>query len=222
MENKKNIGEAIEDIVRKKRISITDFAKQINCVRKNVYDIFNRNNIDIELLARISEVLKHNFFADLADDYDLAKPTPIDEKEEERSKAVYQFFEVVPDILAKHYPNGNLNIVNWDELQGIPLPNYVLGPWMFTFTIGESIEEKSHGKLEGLLEFKSFSDSKGNSVLLCNNIHENTQTIDIKIDYKTRQEWEDTLALAFDVAEKYYSERTKIENNRMASGWYNF
>lgn len=211
MEKKKNIGEEKEDIVRKKGINVTEFAKQINCVRKNVYDIFKRNNIDIELLARISKVLDYNFFADLANDYDLATPTQTDEKEEERRNAVYQFLEVVPDIMVKHYPQGNLNIINWDELQGIPLPDYVLGPWIFTFTIGESIEERLNGKLQNYMTFKSFSDDKGNSVLLCDSKFDNKQYIDIKIDYKTKEVWEQTLKLAFDVAEKYYSEDTKFE-----------
>lgn len=49
-----NIGSIIEDMVRKSDMSITTFAERIGCVRKNVYDIFKRNDISIDLLAKIS------------------------------------------------------------------------------------------------------------------------------------------------------------------------
>ena len=47
------------------------FAGQLNCHRSNVYDIFNRNTIDCELLLKVSRVLNHNFFYDLASDVDI-------------------------------------------------------------------------------------------------------------------------------------------------------
>ena len=49
-----------------KDCTITWFAQQIHCDRRNVYRIFERDNIDIVLLARISQVLNHDFFADLS------------------------------------------------------------------------------------------------------------------------------------------------------------
>ena len=66
MANKKTIGELIEREVRKQQIPITQFEEMICCQRNNVYDIFRRSKLDIILLKRISEVLKHNFFKDLA------------------------------------------------------------------------------------------------------------------------------------------------------------
>ena len=41
-------------------------ASELNCNRANVYNIFNRDNIDIAMLIKISKVLQHNFFQDIA------------------------------------------------------------------------------------------------------------------------------------------------------------
>ena len=57
-----NIGQIIKKQVEDSGIKITAFAEKINVSRNNVYDIFNRNSIDTELLKKISEVLNHDFF----------------------------------------------------------------------------------------------------------------------------------------------------------------
>lgn len=57
----KTIGDLINEEVRRKGMPVTKFAKEINCQRNNVYDIFNRSNMDIDLLKRISKVLGANF-----------------------------------------------------------------------------------------------------------------------------------------------------------------
>ena len=41
-------------------------ASELNCNRANVYNIFQRDNIDIAMLVKISKVLEHNFFQDIA------------------------------------------------------------------------------------------------------------------------------------------------------------
>jgi len=46
--------------------SISWFARKIGYDRSTVYRIFQRNSIDTQLLARISNVLNHDFFADLS------------------------------------------------------------------------------------------------------------------------------------------------------------
>ena len=46
--------------------TVTWFARQLHCDRRNVYRIFERDNIDIILLSRISHILNHDFFADLS------------------------------------------------------------------------------------------------------------------------------------------------------------
>ncbi len=54
-----------------KYVTVVWLASQLNCRRNNVYDIFRRPTIDTQLLERISRVLNHNFFADIAETIDL-------------------------------------------------------------------------------------------------------------------------------------------------------
>lgn len=72
MEKNKTIGALIEIEARKNKKSITQLAKELSCSRQNVYDIFQKNCIDIQRLKQISVVLNHNFFEDLAKDEKLA------------------------------------------------------------------------------------------------------------------------------------------------------
>lgn len=51
-----------------KGYTVAWLAKELNCNRCNVYNIFSRATIDTELLARISRAMNHNFFNDLSDD----------------------------------------------------------------------------------------------------------------------------------------------------------
>lgn len=48
-------------------------ASELNCNRANVYNIFHRDNIDIAMLIKISKVLQHNFFQDIANLIDEGK-----------------------------------------------------------------------------------------------------------------------------------------------------
>ena len=57
------IGEKIRAVLKEQRRSAIWLAEQLNCNRVNVYDIFERPNIDCELLLRISVALRYNFFA---------------------------------------------------------------------------------------------------------------------------------------------------------------
>lgn len=216
-----NIGSKIEEIVREQGLSITDFAKKINCVRKNVYDIFKRNSIDIGLLYRISKVLNHNFFHDLAEEPELAQPIIEDSDEEKRRRDVYQFLDIVPSLVNKMCPDGTIVLPPEKEIYGIKMPDYILGPYMITFTIGETLEERFDGYLSEMLEWKTFTDEHGNSVVLMYSKYDNQQNIDIKIDYKTEEQWKQTLEYAFKIAEEYYNQKTKneIHKSQMIRLW---
>lgn len=58
-------GERIKEIWVASGMSVTEFARRLNCHRQNVYDIFKREVIDVGLLRRISRVLEHDFVSDL-------------------------------------------------------------------------------------------------------------------------------------------------------------
>lgn len=63
-----HVGELIRKklMQKPKNCSVTWFSHQLNCDRRNVYSIFHRKNVDVELLMRISEILDHDFFNDLS------------------------------------------------------------------------------------------------------------------------------------------------------------
>ena len=64
MQNR-HAGEIIKQKVKECGIKITDFAKAIHCNRNNVYSIFRRKSIDIELLLLISKVLQYDFINEI-------------------------------------------------------------------------------------------------------------------------------------------------------------
>lgn len=65
-----HIGQQIKEELHRQGRSVTWFARQLCCARENVYHIFKRQNIDYELLVRISRILGHNFLQDLANQFD--------------------------------------------------------------------------------------------------------------------------------------------------------
>lgn len=64
-----HIGQEIKNELIRQERSVTWFANHLCCDRRNVYNIFQKNSIDCELLSRISNILNKNFFQLLADDY---------------------------------------------------------------------------------------------------------------------------------------------------------
>lgn len=65
------IGKLIEEELRNQDRSVVWLADKLNCNRTNVYKIFRRPSIDTELLLRISNILKRNFFDSYTDRLDL-------------------------------------------------------------------------------------------------------------------------------------------------------
>lgn len=62
----KPIGLMIKEELERQERSVSWFARHLSCDRSNVYRIFNKKNLDVELLIRISTILNHDFFADLS------------------------------------------------------------------------------------------------------------------------------------------------------------
>lgn len=56
------IGKIIEEELRNQERSVVWLSRKLNCNRTNVYKIFNRTSIDTELLLKISNILKRDFF----------------------------------------------------------------------------------------------------------------------------------------------------------------
>ncbi|NMB65131.1 MAG: helix-turn-helix transcriptional regulator [Spirochaetes bacterium] len=59
---KVHIGEKIKERFEQSGLTVTSFSKKINRERSNVYDIFQRESIDTDLLQKICKILNHDFF----------------------------------------------------------------------------------------------------------------------------------------------------------------
>ena len=193
---KKTIGTLIEIEVRK-QMSITEFAEKICCQRNNVYDIFNRSKIDIILLKRISEVLNHNFFQDLANDLGLVDI----EGEMEKDKAIAQFYKIVPNILREMGKDDTIISGSLPDAPDCPVPDFLLPDYIISFTIGDTFDERFGENSYLLVEMKR--NEKGAKVELLTNLLNQTRSLNIKLDYKTEDEWRETLAYAFELHAHY-------------------
>lgn len=58
-------GETVKTYFEETGMSVSEFARRLNCHRQNVYDIFKRKTIDVTLLQRISKVLGHDFVSEM-------------------------------------------------------------------------------------------------------------------------------------------------------------
>lgn len=193
---KKTIGTLIEMEVRK-QMSITQFADAICCQRNNVYDIFRRSKIDIILLKRISEVLNHNFFQDLANDLGLID---VDE-EAAKDKAIAQFYKVVPTILREMGKDDTIISGSLLDEPDCLFPDFFLPNYIISFTIGETFDER-FGK-NSYLPVELMRNEKGAEVELLTNLLHRNRSLNIKLDYKTEEEWRETLAYAFELHKLY-------------------
>lgn len=58
-----HVGKKIKEEVYRQNIPVITFAKKINRTRNVVYDIFERESIDTDLLNKIGKVLNCDFFS---------------------------------------------------------------------------------------------------------------------------------------------------------------
>jgi hypothetical protein len=63
-----HIGEKIREVMHQQRVSVITIAKEIECERTNVYNIFERESINTGLLLKFCHILGHDFFKDLSED----------------------------------------------------------------------------------------------------------------------------------------------------------
>ncbi len=63
-----HIGNRIKEVLTSKGESVNWLAERIPCERSNVYNLFRRQNIGVDLLFKISLALDHDFFLELSND----------------------------------------------------------------------------------------------------------------------------------------------------------
>ena len=186
----KTIGKLIEDEVRKQGWVISDFADAICCCRTNVYDIFNRSKMDVAQLEMISRVLKHNFFRDLADNPELADANnPAVEKDLQNRRAVAQFFDAMPKVLKNLHIETSIVMPILRNEQNTPLPDYGLADFSIFFTVGERLYDRFTQDELGCFDVQTHIATGGNPVDVWHNILNHQWFVDVKLDYKTEEEW---------------------------------
>lgn len=73
-----HIGQLIKTVFERSGMTVSEFARKLNCERTNIYTIFKRKSIDVELLVNISKILKYNFFEDVLKETNLNTKTTHD------------------------------------------------------------------------------------------------------------------------------------------------
>lgn len=68
------IGQRIKEVIAEKKVTVTWVATQVPCERTNLYNVFKRRDISMRLLWKLSDILEHNFFQELTDQYESSKP----------------------------------------------------------------------------------------------------------------------------------------------------
>ena len=59
-----HIGQLVKTVFDESGMTVSELARKLNYERTNVYTIFKRRTIDVELLAMLSEILNYNFLND--------------------------------------------------------------------------------------------------------------------------------------------------------------
>ena len=66
-----HIGRLIKTVFERSGMSVSEFARQLNCERTNIYTIFKRRTIDVELLINISKILASKVARMFAKDFNV-------------------------------------------------------------------------------------------------------------------------------------------------------
>lgn len=61
-----HVGNMIKQVVEEQGRSIAWIARNLHCHRSNVYKIFEKADLNSDLIFRLSQILQHDFFADLS------------------------------------------------------------------------------------------------------------------------------------------------------------
>ena len=188
-----SIGKLIENEIRKQQLDVSKTAKELHTSRTNLYNVFRRSNIDVKLLSRFSKLLNHNFFQDLADNLELIGICNEEKHIDDRNrKALAQFWKVIPDILKELNMNYPIIFGTYD-IDGISVPDYGLGDSGVCFTIGERLWEKWNKETSEILTMTPIEYKKGVFVDLWSNKLYGSTLADIKIDFKTKEEWKELM-----------------------------
>ena len=63
-----HIGKRIKEVLELQGHNVVWLASQISCERSNIYNMFKRDNIGVDLLQKVCCALGHDFFKELSND----------------------------------------------------------------------------------------------------------------------------------------------------------
>lgn len=203
---KKIIGQVIKDVVISKKLTHQEFAELILVSDNHVFKIYNKSSLDTKFLEIISKALNHNFFEDIINGI-VEMENPEVMKDFYNRRAVSQFHEIVPEVLEELGREPIISFGRPSGLEkGIKIPDFTLTDYFITFTVGETFMERSPEHCK-----KSFIsyDVKNKDNIEIEVLHNewvkqnmplsNPVQINIKLDYKTKEEWIKTLKFAFEI-----------------------
>ena len=85
-----HIGKLIQTFVKENHINSAQLARSIGKTRQNMYDLYQRDDVEVKLVLAISEALKHNFFEDIYPNSGQLN-----------DKSIEQVFDVLKDLVAE-------------------------------------------------------------------------------------------------------------------------
>lgn len=213
---KKTIGEIIKDEVNRQGLKAEQFAKLINCERENVYKIYKRTNMSVLQLKEISKALNHNFFEDIINN-NIEMEDPEIMKDFYNRRAVSQFMETTPLVLEELKRNP---MISFGRPLGFPkdiqIPDFTLTDYFITFSVGETLVDKNPDYCKNqFIHCEMYKNDEFEIVVFVNNNTIQTRPdlnpiyINIKLDYKTKEVWRETLKFAFELYD-YYQKKYRI------------
>ena len=136
--------------------------------------------------------------------YELINEEEMSGADVKKQKAVSQFFEVVPNILRELGKPSTIIFCKLDEpgYEDCATPDFGLPDYFITFTIGDTLQERIGNNLA--LPIGVVHDSTNNcEVEVCTNVIYGSVCVNVKLDYKTQDEWRKVLLLAFETYDRF-------------------
>ena len=93
-----HIGKTIKKRLKERNISIADFSALLHTDKSNVYRLFQKKDINTEMLIRISNLLNYNFFIEFVDVNQTGS----------QEKKIYIAVEIEQKSLNKLYDKGKI------------------------------------------------------------------------------------------------------------------
>lgn len=192
------IGQLIKKEVERQHLTAKVFADKAGFEERNAYKIYNKTTIDIGQLSKIGKVLNHDFFKDLSEHPEMLE-SPEVKAYVEMKQARSQFIEVMPSVLKRLDAVPVISFGTKEQFEdSFPIPDFMLPGYRISFCSGLSLKERltemSHEGMQILVvsdhkgkEFDVFMDVENNEIVM----------IDIKLDYKTEEQWQDMMAYVF-------------------------